>query len=77
MKKKEFLKYLVLQGNNLKCLGVTENFSFTQASYEYVEVINRMFVSEKFHIRHIHLTVQVKHSYTLPSLCVFYFTGNK
>ena len=36
--KKEFFKYSVLQGNIWKVLGIYENFSFVEVSYEYVIV---------------------------------------
>ena len=43
-------------------------------------LIKRIFSSERIpycHIRQRHYTVQVKHSYTIPSLCVLYFAGSK
>ena len=46
-KKKNFWSIHFYKEIHWKCLGVSENFSFTEVSHEYVKVINRMFVSEK------------------------------
>ena len=60
-----------------KCHGVfTENFTIFCQMREKLKTCQKIYLKE-FHISHRHLTVQVKNSCTLASLCVFYFTGSK
>ena len=45
--------------------------------HKYIIQKEKYIYLKEFHIWHRHLTVQIKYSYTLPSLRVGYFTENK
>ena len=58
------------------CL-ISSLFLVESRLFSVPKIFKRKNLFEEFHIWHRHLTVQVKHSYILSSLCLLYFTGNK